>query len=635
MKKHSGLYKRGALALVLAGALAMTGCYIQPDNTQTGSNVDGGGQDPFFDPIPPTSTPAPTATPRPDNQQGAGQVNWNDDWGVSLSTNQPSAATTQPGTAPTPGGGTIVLSTPKPTNAPAATTKPAGNTSTVNTSTVLKSGSEGSLVKQLQQRLKELGYLTGTADGKYGSATTKAVRDFQANNGLNVDGVAGKNTLVSVYSDNAKAKTADSITAKPAGTATPKPTAKPTATPDWNKVRYLELGSSGTDVKKLQNRLKTLGYLSGTASGSFDAATDAALRAFQARAGLTQDGVAGPDTQKKLYASNAAKASSTAATVGKALESGSSGAGVKTMQQALKDLGYYTGSVDGSFGSGTQEAVKAFQQNNGLSVDGKAGTQTLTKLYSDDAVKASGGVNGGTSSGGYTTLREGDEGASVKKLQQQLKTLGYYSGSVDGKYGSGTVTAVTTFQKLNKITADGIAGPTTQRLLFGGNATANEKYSTLEQYNEGTAVKNLQYALYELGYYQGKRNGIYNEDTVNAVREFQMNNGLTVDGKAGVKTQELLYSTKAKPAASGSGGEGDGGTFATLRKGDRGDSVVQLQDALYQLGYMTVNDITGSFDSATFSAVQEFQRTNGLTVDGVAGNDTLQRLYSSAARKKQ
>jgi len=61
---------------------------------------------------------------------------------------------------------------------------------------------------------------------------------------------------------------------------------------------------------------------------------------------------------------------------------GSRGNHVKTLQQALKNKGFYTGRIDGIYGSGTTAAVKAFQQKNGLTRDGIAGKLTLGKLFS-------------------------------------------------------------------------------------------------------------------------------------------------------------------------------------------------------------------------------------------------------------
>ena len=59
---------------------------------------------------------------------------------------------------------------------------------------------------------------------------------------------------------------------------------------------------------------------------------------------------------------------------------GSRGEEVKKIQQKLKNWGYYTGTVDGVYGSKTVEAVKKFQRKNGLTADGIAGTKTLNAL---------------------------------------------------------------------------------------------------------------------------------------------------------------------------------------------------------------------------------------------------------------
>ena len=57
----------------------------------------------------------------------------------------------------------------------------------------------------------------------------------------------------------------------------------------------------------------------------------------------------------------------------------------------------------------------------------------------------------------------------------------------------------------------------------------------------GTSVRNLQARLIELGYLNGEADGIYGKATENAVRDFQLRNGLKVDGKAGLQTQEKLF----------------------------------------------------------------------------------------------
>ena len=75
-------------------------------------------------------------------------------------------------------------------------------------------------------------------------------------------------------------------------------------------------------------------------------------------------------------------------------QQGSTGSTVKTIQQKLKNWGYYKGKVDGIFGAKTKEAVKYFQRKNGLTADGIVGTKTLKALG-----MKSGSSTSGTSSG--------------------------------------------------------------------------------------------------------------------------------------------------------------------------------------------------------------------------------------------
>ena len=69
------------------------------------------------------------------------------------------------------------------------------------------------------------------------------------------------------------------------------------------------------------------------------------------------------------------------------LKQGSNGGEVKELQRRLKEWGYYNGAVDGIYGKGTVEAVKKFQQKNGLKADGVAGIETYKALGMNDSVK--------------------------------------------------------------------------------------------------------------------------------------------------------------------------------------------------------------------------------------------------------
>ena len=75
------------------------------------------------------------------------------------------------------------------------------------------------------------------------------------------------------------------------------------------------------------------------------------------------------------------------------LGSGAQGQMVSELQTRLQELGYYTGKIDGDYGSGTKAAVQAFQQLNGLDADGIAGQKTLAALYAESAIAKPGPVD--------------------------------------------------------------------------------------------------------------------------------------------------------------------------------------------------------------------------------------------------
>ena len=81
-----------------------------------------------------------------------------------------------------------------------------------------------------------------------------------------------------------------------------------------------------------------------------------------------------------------------------------------------------------------------------------------------------------------STLRKGCSGTNVKNLQKKLKQLGYYSGTVDGDYGTGTENAVKKFQRAKGLSADGVAGPSTLRAINGSkdmdNSSSSGDYKT-------------------------------------------------------------------------------------------------------------------------------------------------------------
>ena len=125
---------------------------------------------------------------------------------------------------------------------------------------------------------------------------------------------------------------------------------------------------------------------------------------------------------------------------------------VAKLQSGLSALGYYTGTIDGLYGTATTEAVKALQEDLGVPVDGLYGPATHEAL-----AEALGG----------------DPASEIiAALQTELKELGFYEGEIDGLYGPATVDAVKSLQASCSLPQDGIYGPATHQCLVDLGASA-------------------------------------------------------------------------------------------------------------------------------------------------------------------
>ncbi len=567
----------------------------------------------------------------------------------------------------------------KPTAVPTATPTPVPGSNGVGYVT-LQRGVEGDAVVALQSALAELGYLNeAQIDGRYSDLTVSAVMSFQLRNGYPQTGVADPNLQAFIYSG------------KPLSTAGVKTKVKTLAPIDGVTIQS---GNKGALVGTLQARLQELGYYSGGITKVCDANTVKAIKAFQSANGLKADGVAGTQTQALLFSGGAVSNGATATPAPTPtptpaptfqvptgnVGNGSSGENARLVQQRLKDLGYYTGKVDGKFGSGSVAALKRFQSNNGLKADGVAGASTYAVLFSWQALAASETPTPAVvvtptptpvpvtptptpaeiTKENTVTVKLGVTGDAVLRLQERLTLLGYYQATLDGVCKADDVAAIKTFQKANGLTVDGVAGYATQVKLYSQSAVMYSgaiaagtvsAATTLRIGSKGNDVTLLQQRLIELGYYTGKATGTYDITTSNAVIAFQKANSLSRDGVAGAKTLTKLYSGTAvkasaaatptptpkatatpAPAASAATAAPAAAlnTGTTLKLGDNGTAVKQLQQRLIDLGYLT-GKADGKFGPATFAALKAFQKSNKLSQDGIAGPKTLKALESTAA----
>lgn len=157
------------------------------------------------------------------------------------------------------------------------------------TRSILRAGSQGAEVSELQSTLKLLGYFTGSVNGVFEESTDRAVRRFQQAAGIESDGVVGSATWNRLF------PTSEPVAANSA----PRPTApvqtrtEPAATGEFPILRR---GARGEAVRGLQSRLKAIGVYNGEVDGVFGAGTEAAVKAAQGKFGLAADGVVGGAT---------------------------------------------------------------------------------------------------------------------------------------------------------------------------------------------------------------------------------------------------------------------------------------------------------------------------------------------------
>ena len=201
----------------------------------------------------------------------------------------------------------------------------------------LRSGMRGEAVRQMQQALISLGYLGGTADGIYGTNTENAVKKFQRASKLTADGLAGTKTLQLLYqkagSSSSSTSTASSASSTSASASSTQSSSSATSTSSASSssslfggnYATLRTGSTGARVTALQSKLISLGYLSGSADGTYGKMTAAAVKSYQKANGLTADGLAGKKTLQALEKGGTSASASSSASSSSSSASSSSG----------------------------------------------------------------------------------------------------------------------------------------------------------------------------------------------------------------------------------------------------------------------------------------------------------------------
>ena len=288
-------------------------------------------------------------------------------------------------------------------------------------------------------------------------------------------------------------------------------------TPVYTSISISD-GITASVITDIQLRLMELEYMDeDEPDGVYGDQTKEAIEHFQEQHELTVDGIVNQETYSLLFSSEAQTYT---------ISIGAENTDVYELQERLCELDYIS-KATGYFGTETEAAVEKFQKMNGLVEDGKVGKNTRELLYSADAVA--------------NAFSYGEQSDEILEYQQRLQELGYLTTEPDGTFGEDTKAAVERFQESNGLIADGYIGPKTQEALMSSDAQGN----ALSIGAQGDDVTSVQERLQELNYLS-KATGYFGSDTDTAVRSFQYNNGLSVDGKVGAVTMNALMSSSAK-----------------------------------------------------------------------------------------
>lgn len=282
----------------------------------------------------------------------------------------------------------------------------------------------------------------------------------------------------------------------------------------------------------------------------------------------------------------------------------------------------------------------------------------------------------------FALVKPGDRNSEVMALQQRLQRLGYFNGPTTGYYGPLTKQAVLRYQRSKGLAADGVVGASTKSALEEQRKQVVEEPShpIWKIGDRDSKVSEIQKTLADSGY-PSSTNGVFDQETQEAVRLFQQAKGLKVDGIVGKETLTAL-SDKSESRTLENESTPDevklnqptpdeltlnqpkpdeltlnqpkpdekksirwesieepetqaveDSTKSFWQIGDRGSKVSEIQKQLATAGFQ--NDANGVFDFKTQEAVRLFQRSKGLRVDGIVGEQTLTALSDKDKPKTQ
>ena len=364
----------------------------------------------------------------------------------------------------------------------------------------------------IQQRLIDLRYLRGKADGIFGEHSQAALKLFQTLNDLEVTGRADETTRERLFAEDAAVL-----------------------------PQRLTGGDKGEEVEALQKRLIQFGFLSTGADGSYGKDTAAAGRRLQTQLqaqgygeeiGIGVTGEASSGTLALLYDPEYSSYIHD-------ISPGDEGDEVLRVERRLDLLGYMDMAADEVFDDYAAAAAEAFRADAGLA-QGGIDRAFIDALFAEDAPKAEHYV--------LHDIAVGDRGLAVREAEEALVCLGMTIRVPCGKYDDDLRQAVGRLHgclaRRHSHQADLFADPSAlsleaQQVLKEG-LLAGE---TIEAPGQVTRIQNRLHTLYFLS--KSDIDGVIGENSAEALKAFQQANGLEATGEADAATLQVLFSKDA------------------------------------------------------------------------------------------
>lgn len=384
------------------------------------------------------------------------------------------------------------------------------------------------------------------------------------------------------------------------------------------------LDDEASEVGLIQTALEKLDFYYGDITDHYGERTQRGVKLFQEEYGLEITGAADDETRALLYQVTGIEPpalSDTLLEMNVTLRSGDSGSAVLWLQESLTQLGYYEGENSGSYGALTKEAVRLFQRASGLSSDGVAGRNTIKAIAQAVEQKAreeqeallwqQGMMSEETQEAepdqeAIATLSLGVKNSAVKKLQEDLTELEFYTGEITGSFGRLTKEAVRLFQRAHDIPSDGVAGPIT--------------------------LAKIEDEIEELRRAQAASTPV---PTAAPAATLAPVAAATPDPYHGL-VERVTPEPSSVPAQTPITGVNSSVGFLNIERElklyDNSEEVRQLQIALNSLGYYS-GSASGYFDLGTQASVMGYQAAKSLKVTGTADKVTLITINDDIFRR--